>query len=111
MAERTLKYRDLMRCLKLFGVYEDKSRGKGSERLLVRIVGATKLCIPTKCHHEGDQKPRAMIGAILPGRPVNEVGREIFEEILAVASGRKTKSGVHGIGDEEFVPWPLGPTL
>ena len=50
-------------------------------------------------------------GEILSGRPVDEVGREIFEEILAVASGRKTKSGVHGIGDEEFVPWPLGPTL
>lgn len=50
-------------------------------------------------------------GDILAGRSVDEVGREIFEEILAVASGRKTKSELHGIGEEEFVPWPIGPTL
>ena len=50
-------------------------------------------------------------GGILHGRSVEEVGREIFEEILAVASGKKTKSEQHGIGDEEFVPWLVGPTL
>ena len=50
-------------------------------------------------------------GAILAGTPVEEVGREIFEVILDVASGRKTKSEQHGIGDEEFVPWSIGPTL
>ena len=50
-------------------------------------------------------------GEILNGRHVDEVGREIFEEILAVASGKPTKSEVHGYGDEEFVPWQVGPTL
>ena len=50
-------------------------------------------------------------GEILNGRSVQEVGAEIFEEILAVASGKKTKSEQYGIGDEEFVPWPIGPTL
>ena len=50
-------------------------------------------------------------GAILDGKPLEEVGREIFEEILAVASGKKTKSERLGIGDEEFVPWIVGPTL
>ena len=50
-------------------------------------------------------------GTILEGRPVAEVGRELFDEILAVASGKKTKSEELGLGDEEFVPWPLGPTL
>jgi altronate hydrolase len=50
-------------------------------------------------------------GSIIEGRSVAEVGREIFEEILAVASGKKTKSEELGLGDEEFVPWPLGPTL
>ncbi len=50
-------------------------------------------------------------GSILEGRSVAEVGREIFAEILAVASGKKTKSEALGLGDEEFVPWPLGPTL
>ena len=50
-------------------------------------------------------------GTVLEGRSVEEVGREIFDEILAVASGKKTKSEELGLGDEEFVPWPLGPTL
>ena len=42
---------------------------------------------------------------------VGEVGRRIFEKIIAVASGERTKSELAGIGDEEFVPWQLGPTL
>lgn len=50
-------------------------------------------------------------GEILQGRSVEEVGREIFEKILSVASGEKTKSELHGIGEEEFVPWLIGPTL
>jgi altronate hydrolase len=50
-------------------------------------------------------------GTILAGRSVNDVGREIFEEIIAVASGKHTKSEEHGIGQEEFVPWQIGPTL
>jgi altronate hydrolase len=50
-------------------------------------------------------------GEILAGRSLDEVGREIFEKILAVASGERTKSELHGYGDEEFVPWQIGPTL
>jgi altronate hydrolase len=50
-------------------------------------------------------------GEILAGRPVEEVGRELFEKILAVASGERTKSEQLGYGDEEFVPWQIGPTL
>ncbi len=50
-------------------------------------------------------------GEILHGRSVADVGREIFEEILAVASGKQTKSELCGIGDEEFVPWTVGPIL
>jgi altronate hydrolase len=50
-------------------------------------------------------------GAILDGTPVEEVGRQIFEEILAVAGGKKTKSEINGVGEEEFAPWSIGPTL
>jgi altronate hydrolase len=50
-------------------------------------------------------------GVILSGTPVKEVGRQIFELILEVASGRQTKSELHGVGEEEFAPWSLGPTL
>jgi altronate hydrolase len=50
-------------------------------------------------------------GVILNGQTVAEVGARIFEMILEVASGRKTKSEMHGIGEEEFAPWGIGPTL
>jgi altronate hydrolase len=50
-------------------------------------------------------------GTILAGRSVEEVGREIFEAIIAVAGGEKTKSEAQGVGDDEFAPWGIGPTL
>ena len=50
-------------------------------------------------------------GVILDGTPVEVVGRQIFEAILATASGEKTKSERHGVGEEEFAPWQIGPTL
>ena len=50
-------------------------------------------------------------GVILGGTPVEEVGRQIFEEVLAVAGGKKTKSELAGVGEEEFAPWGIGPTL
>ena len=50
-------------------------------------------------------------GVILEGTSVEEVGRQIFEEILDVASGKKTKSELSGVGEEEFAPWAIGPTL
>ncbi len=50
-------------------------------------------------------------GVILDGTPVADVGKQIFEEILAVASGKKTCSERAGVGEEEFAPWQIGPTL
>jgi len=49
-------------------------------------------------------------GTISDGeKSVEEVGQEIFEMMIAVASGQKTKSEAQGIGDEEFCPWMPGP--
>lgn len=50
-------------------------------------------------------------GVIMEGAPVAEVGQQIFDLILEVASGRKTKSEALGYGEEEFAPWSIGPTL
>ena len=51
-------------------------------------------------------------GTILDGtETVEQVGLRIFEKIIAVASGEKTKSELAGMGDEEFAPWMLGPTF
>lgn len=42
---------------------------------------------------------------------VDEVGDELFELILDVASGRKPLSEELGIGQDEFAPWPLGAVM
>jgi altronate hydrolase len=51
-------------------------------------------------------------GDIIDGEiSVIEKGQEIFDAILRVASGEKTKSELLGIGDMEFVPWQIGATI
>ncbi|MBE0533739.1 MAG: altronate dehydratase [Rhodospirillales bacterium] len=42
---------------------------------------------------------------------VAEMGERIFREILAVASGKKSKSEELGLGDSEFAPWQYGPGM
>jgi altronate hydrolase len=51
-------------------------------------------------------------GTIIDGdESVDEAGARIFQEILAVASGKLTRSEIHGFGEEEFQPWLQGATL
>ncbi|MCI0641088.1 MAG: altronate dehydratase family protein [Gemmataceae bacterium] len=64
---------------------------------------------PLYQHMESDMDINA--GVILEGTPVEAVGKQIFDEIIAVASGKKTKSEINGVGEEEFAPWSIGPTL
>jgi arabinonate dehydratase len=83
--------------------------------------GSVYGCKPAPCikvatntllyrHMEDDMDINA--GTILDGtETVEQVGQRIFEKILTVAGGEKTKSELHGMGDHEFVPWDLGPTL
>jgi altronate hydrolase len=40
---------------------------------------------------------------------VQEVGREIFDLVLRVASGEQTCA--ERLGHKEFVPWRIGPML
>ena len=50
-------------------------------------------------------------GVILNGVPIADVGRQIFEKLIAVAGGEKTKSEAQGFGELEFAPWLLGPVM
>ena len=51
-------------------------------------------------------------GGIVDGlETVDEVGERIFRLMLATASGRATKSELHGYGQNEFVPWQLGAVM
>ena len=42
---------------------------------------------------------------------VAQAGERIFALMLATASGRATKSELHGYGQNEFVPWQLGAVM
>jgi altronate hydrolase len=49
-------------------------------------------------------------GAIADGeKTVQQVGREIFDFVLEVASGRRTCA--ERLGHREFVPWRIGPVM
>ena len=50
-------------------------------------------------------------GTILQGETIESAGRDIFHAMVATASGRRTLSELNGFGDNEFVPWQIGPTL
>ena len=45
------------------------------------------------------------------GLSVEAMGAEIYQAILATASGRASKSEAQGLGDFEFVPWQIGATM
>jgi len=45
------------------------------------------------------------------GVTLEEKGREIYDMILAVASGEVSKSEAQGLGDYEFVPWQIGAVM
>ena len=44
-------------------------------------------------------------------KSIEEIGNEIFNKIIAVASGEKSKSEINSYGDDEFNPWIIDPTL
>ncbi len=51
-------------------------------------------------------------GEVIDGSAsVDAMGERIFQLMLATASGTKTKSEVHGYGQNEFVPWALGAVM
>jgi altronate hydrolase len=51
-------------------------------------------------------------GQIADGsKSVDEMGLEIFQLWLDVASGKESKSEAFGYGDHEFVPWQIGAVM
>lgn len=49
--DRPTRYRDLLKMVSQYGVYEDPRRGKGSERLWIReLPDGSKRAIPVTCH-------------------------------------------------------------
>ena len=51
-------------------------------------------------------------GEVIDGSAsIDAMGERIFQQMLRTASGDRTKSEVHGYGQNEFVPWALGAVM
>jgi altronate hydrolase len=74
-------------------------------------VPSIKLATNSLVYRNMEEDMDINCGVILEGTPLPVVGRQVFEEVIAVASGKKSKSEALGLGEEEFAPWIIGPVL
>jgi altronate hydrolase len=77
-----------------------------------RPVPSLKLASNSEMYRAMAEDMDINCGAITDGEySVAEMGRQIFDLVVATASGRRTASEELGFGDEEFVPWQLGAVM
>ena len=70
-----------------------------------------KLATNTPMYRRLEEDMDINCGEILDGTlSLQEMGQKIFEHILRVASGERTKSEELGVGRHEFAPWQIGIT-
>ena len=68
-----------------------------------------KLASNTPMYQRMEEDMDLNCGVVIDGdATLKEMGEAIFEKILAVASGEQSKSETLGLGENEFVPWPIG---
>lgn len=73
------------------------------------IAPVIKISSNTLLYEKMEDDMDINCGEIIDGnKNIEEMGKEIFEMILRVASNEKTKSEKLGIGEDEFAPWPIG---
>jgi altronate hydrolase len=71
-----------------------------------------KLATNSRIYHHMVDDMDVNCGTIVEGgATVAEKGKEIFELMLRVASGEKSKSEAQGFGADEFVPWQIGAVM
>lgn len=74
-------------------------------------VPSLKLATSSELYRRMEDDMDVDCGAVLDGVSLEQMGRQIFEELIELASGRKTKSELLGVGEEEFEPWFPGLTV
>lgn len=63
--DKPIRYRELLRLVRKYGIYEDKRRAKGSERLWVKeYPDGSKKSVPVTCHSENYVIGTGLIKAI-----------------------------------------------
>ncbi|GBD44213.1 Galactarate dehydratase (L-threo-forming) [bacterium HR40] len=75
-------------------------------------VPSVKLATNTPMYERMIDDMDLNCGTIVDGEEtIEQVGERIFELLLRVASGEKSKSEALGVGDFEFVPWQIGAVM
>lgn len=77
-----------------------------------RPAPSIKLATNTPLYRRMQEDMDINCGALADGEvSLAELGRQIFQRILEVASGARTKSESLNIGNDEFVPWHIGAVM
>lgn len=74
-------------------------------------VPSIKLATNSELYARMQEDMDINCGDILEGVTLEHKGAEIFQHIIDVASGRKTRSEELGYGDNEFAPWQVGAVM
>jgi altronate hydrolase len=71
-----------------------------------------KLATNTEMYRRMEDDMDVNCGGILDGdATIEQMGKKIFDLVLEVASGRRTKSEELGLGNHEFTPWQIGAVM
>jgi altronate hydrolase len=71
-----------------------------------------KLATNTAMYRRMEEDMDLNCGTIVDGEEtIEQCGRRIFDKVVEVASGARSKSEELGIGDNEFVPWQIGAVM
>ncbi len=71
-----------------------------------------KIATNTAMYRRMEDDMDVNAGGIVDGEEtIQQVGKRIFDKVVAVASGEKSKSEALGMGDNEFVPWQIGAVM
>ena len=74
-------------------------------------VPSVKLATNTPMFQRMEEDMDINCGQVLDdGLSLEEMGQQIFEYFLEIASGKKSKSETLGLGRHEFAPWQIGIT-
>jgi altronate hydrolase len=74
-------------------------------------VPSIKLATNTDVYNRMIEDMDINCGDVVEGVSIADKGQEIFNKVLKVASGEKTKSEELGYGDNEYVPWQVGAVM
>jgi altronate hydrolase len=75
-------------------------------------VPSIKLATNTEMYRRMEEDMDINCGVILDGETsIEQMGQQIFDLVLEVASGRRSKSEELGLGNHEFTPWQIGAVM